>query len=636
MKKIYMLFFAALFTAGASAQYIAQPAAVSRTAPIQRVADEATDANAGVRNTIWTNTFSDCSEWEIDNAYNNGFTQFVEGLHWVCGVGLAPSGPAAIAAINSTTAADGFMMVDSDEFGGEEGGSEIENCWFQNVDPIDCSAFDFISVRFENQYYNWDGGSDDNNEFCLVEVSHDGVTWPSIDTWEVADGFVDYGDGDVQARWEVFPEVGTQDPVANPTVKVFDITSVAGGQETVYLRFRWKGTWGYAWMVDDLEVFETLDNDVSIESYASYTNVDGSGMYDYGVWPFSQLTEMEMAARVRNVGINEAQNVVLNITVNGEDAAMTSMPINIPYASTDTVIATGYTPPAVEGLYEVGFEVTFDAEDENPIDNVDSDSFIISEFLYGRDNDMSVGGPYPAATYTGEFQYANGFQFFEPTTIYAIDVVIAAGANEAPIQGHVLDANLDIVASTEELELNPELINTSLTGDLVWTTLRLEDPFTVPANTLFLASVESFGGSGVRVARSKPSPAQTVFVYGDFGSAGFDWYFTSSTGMVRFNLNPDAQTNVEEVAKGGNFTLFQNIPNPANATTRIRYNLNNSDRVSFEVMDLTGKRVKAQDLGMQVMGEHQFDLNISDLAPGLYTYTLTVGNERATRKMIVQ
>lgn len=636
-----MLFFAVLFAGSSIAQYVTQPAAASRDAIMQRSKADGPGHNAEVnRSTVfWTNTFADCSDWEIDNAYANGFTQFVQGLDWVCGVGLAPTGPAAIAALNSTSASDGYMMVDSDDFGGEEGGSGIENCWFQNVDAIDCSGQPFVSVRFENQYYKWDGGNDDGNEKCLVEVSRDGVTWPSVDTWDESNGFVDYGDGPVQARWECFPSLGTQDPVTNPTVLVFDITGVAGGEETVYLRFRWKGTWGYAWMVDDVELFETPENDIALESYVSLTDYNNTGIYEYGVWPFSQLTELQMAAAVRNLGQNDAENVTLDVEVNGTDAGTTPITVNIPYATVDTARAIGYTPPAVEGTYTFDLTVSMDADDENTADNSATRSFQVSEFSYGRDNGVYSSG-FPAVAYTGEFQFANGFQFFEETTIYAIDVMLISGESGAEIQAHVYDAGLDIVASSDEFEINPAVVNSNVTSgatQYVWTTLRLDQPYTVPANSFFLAGVSSFGGQSVRVGRSILAPAQSVFVYGNFGAQGLlDWYFTSVTGLVRFNLDPAASTNVEEVVAGESFVLFQNMPNPAYGTTRIRYELGQSSRVTFEVMDITGKRVKAQDFGMQVNGEHQFDLNISDLAPGLYTYTLNVGNERATRKMIVQ
>lgn len=637
MKKIYMLFIGALFTGSAFAQFATQPAQSMRMTQAPRVASEMSTFNSAERNVFYTNDFSNCADWEIDNAFNNGFTDFVEDLNWVCGTAV-PSGPASIPGINSTTASNGFMMVDSDAYGGEEGGTVIENCWFQNVDPIDCSDHPFVSVKFETQYRMWDGGNNDGNELCLVEVSRDGVTWPSEDTWEVVDGFVDYGDGPVQARWECFPDMETQDPVDNPTMLVFDITSVAGGESEVYLRFRWKGIWGYAWMVDDIELFPTPDDDISIEGYATYTDYEGTGMYEYGVFHTSQLPELQMAARVRNLGINAAENITLSATVNGESASLNAVPVTIPYANIDTARASGYTPPAVPGLYEVELTVTQDAADESPENNVATNSFEVSETHFARDNGV-YSGFFPAATYTGEFQVANPYQFFEAATIYAIDVAFVAGDAEAPIQAHILDGNLDIVFSTDELELNEAFLNTDpVDNDITWYTFALESPVTVQAGDLWAASVQSFGGSGLRLGRSKPAPDNTCFVFGDFGEAGFDWYFTGETSMVRFNFDENATStpvNVENIAYTG-FELLQNIPNPATGVTRIRYNMEISDRVSLEVMDITGKRVFAEDFGQLPVGEHQYELNISNLAPGLYTYTLNVGQQRATRKMIVK
>lgn len=637
MKKIYMLFIGALFTSSAFAQFATQPAQGTRMVQTKRVASETPVLSAGERNVFWSNDFSNCAEWEIDNAYDNGFTQFVEDLNWVCGT-AAPSGPAAIDAINSTTAANGFMMVDSDAYGGEEGGTVIENCWFQNAEPIDCSDHPFVSVKFENQYYKWDSGNSDGNEKCLVEVSRDGVTWPSVDTWDEIDGFVDYGDGPVQARWDCFPDMQTQDPVDNTTILIFDITSVAGGADEVYIRFRWKGIWGYAWMVDDIDLFPTPDDDISIEGYATYTDFEGTGLYEYGVFHTSQLTELQMAARVRNLGVNDAENVTLSASVNGDDVSLNAVPLAIPYATIDTVRASGYTPPAVAGLYDVELTVTQDALDEFPENNVALNSFEVSETHFARDNG-EYSGFFPAATYQGEFQVANGYQFFSTSTIYAIDVAFVAGEEEAPIQAHILDGNLDIVFSSDELELNPAFLNTDpQDNNITWYTFALENPVTVQAGEFWLASVESFGGSGLRLGRSKAAPAQTCFVFGDFGAAGFDWYFTGATAMVRFNFDEDAAStpvNVENIAYTG-FELLQNIPNPATGVTRIRYNMEISDRVSLEVMDITGKRVFAEDFGQLPVGEHQYELNISNLASGLYTYTLNVGQQRATRKMIVK
>ncbi len=467
-------------------------------------------------------------------------------------------------------------------------------------------------------------------EFQAIQVSVDnGDTWETVADNLDLDPLTDGG--------------GAQYP--KPMTRRFNIsTAIAADPSNVMIRLFWDGLMNgpamnyimYGWYVDNVRIVEGFEDDVAIQSYVSYTDYETTGIFEFGIWPYSQLDELQMAVRATNNGSNDATNIVLDVSVNGEEITATQIPINLDFGTADTVRTVGYTPPAVEGVYSIDFLLSMDADDANPEDNVASQEFQISEFIFARDNDV-YSNQFPAATYTSEFQYANGFQFFNEVTVYAIDVLVTAGAIGAGLQGHVLDANLDIVMSTDEIELNAELLNGPPGGNnFAWTTLRLEEPMTMPADAFFAASVESFGGEGVRIGTSKAVPAQTVFVFGDFGTAGFDWYFTGSAGMVRFNLNPDAQTNVQEVVVQENFMLFQNMPNPANASTRIRYSLYENDRVSFEVMDLSGKRVKADDLGVQPMGEHQFDLNISDLAPGMYTYTLTVGNQRATRKMIVQ
>jgi len=84
-----------------------------------------------------------------------------------------------------------------------------------------------------------------------------------------------------------------------------------------------------------------------------------------------------------------------------------------------------------------------------------------------------------------------------------------------------------------------------------------------------------------------------------------------------------------------NNTLKQNIPNPFNANTVINYSLTSNQRVSFEVVDVTGKLVKTMNLGSQGAGNHQIQLNASEFNKGIYFYTLTTGDVRMTKKMVV-
>jgi len=144
---------------------------------------------------IWSNTFSDPNtDWTSND-------DGVVGLTWQLGTGLENTGDAPIASIESTTAGDGYAMVDSDTF---ENTTAIENCWFQTANAIDCTNNPYVHIEFETQYYMWDGGASDGNEYCLLELSTDGVTWPDISTYEV-------DAADSGTRFELWPNMETQD-----------------------------------------------------------------------------------------------------------------------------------------------------------------------------------------------------------------------------------------------------------------------------------------------------------------------------------------------------------------------------------------------------------------------------------------
>ena len=82
-------------------------------------------------------------------------------------------------------------------------------------------------------------------------------------------------------------------------------------------------------------------------------------------------------------------------------------------------------------------------------------------------------------------------------------------------------------------------------------------------------------------------------------------------------------------------SLDQNIPNPFDNNTIIKYTLGSNEIVSFEVIDVTGKVVKTIELGSQGSGQHQIEMNANEFNKGIYFYTLTAGDSRMTKKMVV-
>ena len=88
------------------------------------------------------------------------------------------------------------------------------------------------------------------------------------------------------------------------------------------------------------------------------------------------------------------------------------------------------------------------------------------------------------------------------------------------------------------------------------------------------------------------------------------------------------------------FDLHQNYPNPFNPITQIKYDLPESEFVSFVIYDVMGRRVKSlvntvQDAGYRsIYWDSTNDLG-KVVSSGMYIYTIQAGEFRQTRKMVL-
>ena len=655
MKQFYTAAFAVLLTTAVTAQGLLPMA--NKTANQRRL--EAFNTPTEVeRDVIWSHdcNVDSCSSWVFDNGSPIAGSPWEDiDLNFECTV-EGPAGPynqwaggtgdgSAASPMNSTTADNGLLIVDSDLFGADANydAAWIENSWVQTADPIDCSSLEFVSISMETRYRCWDNGASDDSEKCLIEVSRDGVNWPSIETFAEIDGTVDYGDGElVASRWEVFPGFETSDGTDNPSLVEFDITTAAGGQEQILVRFRWSGTWGYSWEIDDIQIYQTHANDLRIDNYTSYTDYFTTGVYEAGVFAAGQLTELQAAAKVYNVGYLDQEGSTLALDVNGTEVGA-SDPITIAYQTDDTLRVV-YDMAAV-GNYDLTYTLSAANEDENPGNNTASQSFEVSNLHYGRDNGTMVA-EFPAEG-TDDFIALAPYDIFEDVTVYAIDVAIVAGSEDGtPVIAHLFDGADEnyiteqyggLIVSTAELDLAAQYSNDGTEGEVLWYTLVLEEPTQLAAGSVIGAGFEHYGGSSVQIWESQYAYDNTCFVYGPFGSgSAYDWYYTNETPMVRLNLNPDATNTVDvkEVATA-NFQFYPLAPNPANASTRLQYRLDQNADVSLEVRDITGKLVTQINRGTQASGYHSITLDVQDYNAGVYMTTLVVNGARATERLLV-
>ena len=657
MKQIYFLI---------SAMFIGTLANAQVKMPVQAAKD--VQASSAYLNTeapvqaaravFYTNdcNVDNCSDWSFGNAADEVGAPWTDiDISFECTTD-GPSGPynqwaggsgdgSAASSMNSTTSSNGTIIVDSDLFGADANydANWVENCWFQTVAPIDCSEHPYVSISLETRYRCWDNGGSDDSEKCLIEVSRDGVNWPAIDNWDEASGYVIYGTDTVASRKEVFPGYETSDTSDNPSLLEFDITDAAGGQTEVYVRFRWSGTWGYSWEIDDIKVYDTPADDTRIDNYLSYTDYERTGYYEYGAWPLSQIpADLAAAAKVYNVGFEDQTNVMLDVTAAGTTAYST--PITLSYATADTLSAA-YLPTAL-GPVTVDYLLTADAADENPGNNMASQSFEVTDLSWGRDE----GTPVNAAPAEGTDDYiaVSLFDIVDDVVIYAIDVAVMAGSETGTsIITHLFDGFDDnflaeqyggILQSTDEFDIiagNTNEVGVPVTN---WYTLVFDEPYLASAGDWLGAGFEHYGGSNVQYGESKYTQDNTAFIYGPFGSgSAYDWYYTNEVPMVRLNLNPNAVNTIsEETVNTTGFEMFPSFPNPTNGVTRIQFRLDRAADVNFEVIDITGKVVYTLDMGTQAPGYNSISVDASEFAAGVYTYTLSVDGERSTDRLMVK
>jgi len=84
------------------------------------------------------------------------------------------------------------------------------------------------------------------------------------------------------------------------------------------------------------------------------------------------------------------------------------------------------------------------------------------------------------------------------------------------------------------------------------------------------------------------------------------------------------------------FSVGQNFPNPVNGLTKVNVYLQNAGDLSLKVANLTGQTLKSMEKKNVLPGVSQFVIDGSQLAPGVYFYSVKQGDQSITKKMVVQ
>ena len=556
-----------------------------------------------------------------------------------------------IGAINSTTADNGWMVFDCDYFNTpiSEGYENTEG-WITSP-TMDFTDVGSVVVTWE-QYFR----------YCCFPYApiYLQVSTDSAATWTTFDAHGSFIESANSAS-------------ANVLTTSVDISCVAANNAAVQVRFSYlqapeTGTAysHYYWGIDDVTISENpIANDLST---VQLTNGDVFNVFEYRVTPLEQaIPEAEggllAGLLYRNSGnanqdettvtvevFDEAGNV-LSTTV--EELGMVNSfanAVNCPANSQDTIyVATGWTPTET-GNYVLQATIASANDDENPDDNVISKVIVYTDDEYGHDDegdlnveftprDSDIEGLFNPAGYGNYFHMAN-----EGSTAYGLTVRFGpncgGGDLEFETRLYTFDGTVGLTDSPFETTywVYDDAWTPGGIGTSEYVYLAFEDPIELTNENFYFAGVINEFESEAQLTVLGNADSDTDNSTGDYNQTGdgdFVW-FTSQTATPAIRLILSERVGIDEIANYNGINLYQNIPNPANGNTMVRFEMLQSRNVTVELRDLQGRLIQSVQRGQLPAGTHQVELNVTDLQSGIYTYTLVADGLRLTKKMMVK
>jgi hypothetical protein len=576
---------------------------------------------------IWSDDFSDANTWTLGHAASCD-------LDWQIGLNLSNSGAYPTDAVASTTAANGYAMLDSDAYGAD-GNGDLESSWMTTASPINLSGTTNIILNFETNYRQFDTQ-------CFIVTSTNNTDWPDLNV-----DFDASTNPNVYALWEDF---GNNDGVeSNPTTVNVNISGSAGGQSQVWVRFHHTGTWGYSWFVDDASISNLQANDIVLnEAWAStFQNSE------YGRTPIAQLSDsLALGGEIYNFGSATQTGIELSIAIqNSAGATMASNVESFPSLEQDStdLLQTAVAVDLAEGVYTLNATLTSDEDNEQGQyfeNNSYSREFAITKNLYSLDGigvydeeDLSITNIGTGNTGTGEGNtLLVRYLILEETSIVGLEVAISslstAGGQifsfllpESSLlnEDGSLNQSADVYSGRiAENEDGVTVTQSNIDNNLVYIPL----PETTLAPGFYYACAELYtaGGDGDALQVLDDETVWEPYGASLYFTADDQTVYTNGTAVaVRMALGD--YVNLDESEYN---TLFSIVPNPSNGVFTVTTDKN--DFYTLDVVNVLGEVISSKT----IEGAINETIDISNFDAGIYLVKVTTSTSQNVQRVVIK
>jgi hypothetical protein len=563
---------------------------------------------------IWSDDFSNPSNWSTTHAAGTSGD-------WIIG----SSGPNGGFPIDPIATAGDFGLFDSDYLCTHDQIGDLTT-----ANPIDLTGHPNVKLSF-NEYY------ERFHDSTYIYVSTNGTSWTRF---EVNAG--------LQSNF--FPggtAAYTPPNNGNPWPVTVDISSVAGNQATVWIRFEFYSPdtngagpdtmtisgvpgstaagCGYAWMVDDVTISDIAATDARLMP---------ADIGEYVIFPIIQPEAIQLRGRLINSGttvINGGQIIFNMYDGNGQvssDTSSASGTLNPGDTSTYLTATNTYIPPAT-GFYLME-QLVYVSGDGDAINDTTLFDFFVSDSTYARDAASLPGGGNLTAAYgfnnasgalgqiyeiwnASYFTSANAFLTSDGDSLLGEDISFEVWT----VVGGVPDA---VIGTTGHYTL------TAADTAARWVTV----PFTAPVNVApgnYCIVINQYGTRNIGVGFSpNVYTAQKTF-YNPASQPGWN-VFPDQDGVFLLQVN-NAPLSLSAPTLGNKLQISL-FPNPSSGYVYIKGNADKN--VTVEVTNSVGQLVKS--VKFETLTLNHLDLRNSP--SGMYNVRITTEAGSVVKTIMIE
>lgn len=524
-----------------------------------------------------------------------------------------PTGPAT--AINSTTAANGFLISDIDSanhWNGNSGASSGSSYHFIEsyftTSSIDLSGYANVSLEFEHSFRL-------NNSIDLtVSISTDSINWTS---------------------YNVQGNATNNQASADPEYLSLNISAVAGNSATAYVKVGWNAR-VYFWMLDDMKIVETPDNkiDLSETSFGGwYTTPTTNGFgLEYTLIPMKQIiaNPYTFEGEVTNLGaLNQTAHINVNVLDESSSSVFTTISADSILFPQDTMIFVGqnkFTPNST-GLY------TFDtwASSVDTISDTMSSFSAVTDNVYGRDNG-TMSSSYELGRSCGGMIVGSYFDVYDTDDLASLSVYMkdnsVPGALIYAMIYEIDDSNDKIyLAQSDDYAITANDLNN-------WTTISFDDDFSLVPGT-YMAAIGSYASpiDTSVIAMAQYTYPTTCYIQKNgclTGTQSFgSWYWLSRAPMIRMNFA--VVSSIEENIFEGKISVY---PNPTNGILNLDMMGVTPSEYQIKFTNILGEIIYVSS--ENISGIYNDVIDLSSFGKG--TYVIQIKNKESvfTDKIVIR